>query len=131
LPKIRGIRFPADILEGLLNYAEYIHPKEAFLLLRGKILKEGEIEVKEFVVPPFAVQGEGFSSFSPWFLPFDPSILGTIHSHPSGSLKPSEVDLNHFYGRVMVIVAYPYRSEVDIAAYNKEGERIPVKVIFQ
>ncbi|MHC1586751.1 MAG: Mov34/MPN/PAD-1 family protein [Candidatus Hecatellaceae archaeon] len=128
MSKIRSVAFPAEILEGLLNYASHIHPREAFLLLRGKI-KAGRAEIEEFVIPPFAVQGEGFSYFSPWFLPFDPSILGTVHSHPSGSLRPSTTDLNQFYGRIMVIVAYPYRSEKHVAAYNKAGERLPVEIL--
>ncbi|RLI26369.1 MAG: peptidase [Candidatus Hecatellales archaeon] len=125
MEKLRGVGFPAEVLEGLLAYARHMHPREILLLLRGKI-SEGILWIKEFLIPPFAVHSEGFSSFSPWFLPLDPSIAGTVHSHPSGSLKPSVEDLNHFYGRVMVIVAHPYHSESDTAAYSKDGRRLPV-----
>jgi len=128
MAKIRGVDFPSDIFEGLLAFARHMHPQEALLLLRGKISAES-LRVEEFLIPPFAVQSEDFASFSPWFLPLDPSILGTVHSHPSGSLKPSTEDFNHFYGRVMVIVAYPYHSKNNVAAYDKDGRSLPVRLL--
>jgi len=128
MAKIRSVGFPSDVFEGLLAYARHMHPREVLLLLRGKV-SGGSLRVEEFLIPPFAVQGEGFASFSPWFLPLDPSILGTVHSHPSGSLQPSTEDFNHFYGRVMVIVAYPYRSKSNIAAYEKDGRSLPVRLL--
>ena len=62
-------------------------------------------------------------------LPLDLSIVGVAHSHPSGVLKPSLGDLNNFYGRIMVIMAYPYNSEKDIAAFDREGNVIKYSII--
>jgi len=62
-------------------------------------------------------------------LPIDLSIIGTAHSHPSGVLKPSITDLNKFYGRIMIIAAYPYRTEKDLAVFDGEGKRIGYKII--
>jgi proteasome lid subunit RPN8/RPN11 len=127
MSKIKIVVFQAEIFNGVLNYAMERHPNEIFLLLRGKI--SGQIlRVKEFVIPPFAIEGEGFASFSPWFLPYDPSIVGTLHSHPSGSLKPSAEDLNHFYGEIMVILAYPYESENDAAAYTRSFKSVKIEI---
>lgn len=124
---IRRILFPEETFKGLLDYAREMHPREVLLLLRGE--RRGEnLLVKDFLIPPFNVQGEGFASFSPWFLPLDASIYGTVHSHPSGSLTPSPEDYNHFYGRIMIIVAYPYRSLENVAAYNKERQRLPINL---
>jgi proteasome lid subunit RPN8/RPN11 len=96
------------------------------LLLRGKV--GDEIEVDEVIVPPSAVHGQRLSSFQPYMIPFDLSILGVVHSHPSGALKPSIYDLNHFYGKIMMIVAYPYRSVEDVAIFDGKGDELPFTV---
>jgi proteasome lid subunit RPN8/RPN11 len=62
-------------------------------------------------------------------LPIDFSIVGTMHSHPSGALRPSTTDLNHFYGKIMIITAYPYRSEQDIIVLDGEGNNVNYEII--
>ena len=103
------------------------HPREGILLLSG-IANRDELRVKELVIPPFAVHGTGFSTFPLHMLPFDRSIVGTAHSHPSGVLFPSIEDLNHFYSRLMVIAGYPYDSERHLAIYDREGKTIPFEI---
>ena len=113
-------------LEAMLHLAREQHPHEVVFLLRGKMSNE-EIRISEFLFPPFATAGKSFVEFPLHMLPIDFTILGTAHSHPSGSAKPSTRDLNNFYSRVMVILAFPYR-EGDAAAYNSKGEPIPLGV---
>ncbi|MEM2226485.1 MAG: Mov34/MPN/PAD-1 family protein [Candidatus Bathyarchaeia archaeon] len=123
----RRISLKRDLLEGILAYSRDIHPKEAILLLRGRV--EGDsITIEEVVVPPLAIHGLGFSDFNPYAVPFDPSIIGLFHTHPSGIPEPSAEDLNHFYGIVMIIAAYPYRSEVDVKAFDGAGEELKLEV---
>jgi len=112
-----------QVIESILGYAKACHPNEGILLLRGKTRK-GKIIIGEVVIPPLSVRGSGFSDFPLHMLPIDFSIVGTMHSHPSGVLKPSTTDMNHFYGRVMVIVAYPYRSEQDMIVLDGKGNVI-------
>ncbi len=88
-----------------------------------------EIRVNEVVIPPSATHGHGFSSFPLHMLPMDLSIMGTAHSHPSGVLQPSVGDLNNFYSRILVITAYPYDSEEQIAVYDKEGNAVGYEII--
>jgi len=76
-----------------------------------------------------SVRGSGFSNFPMYMLPIDFSIVGTVHSHPSGTLKPSTTDLNHFYGKIMVITAYPFRSERDIIVLDGEGNTISFEIV--
>ena len=109
-----------SVVDGLIAYAKSVHPNEGILLLRGKVRKD-EIRVTGLIIPPLPVHGEDFSSFNPYMLPFDASILGVAHSHPSGVLMPSTQDLLHYYGRIMVIVAYPYRGEEDIGVFDRDG----------
>lgn len=97
-------------------------------MLRGKVGKEA-ILISEVVIPPLATHGWGFSGFSNIMLPMDLSIMGVYHSHPSGVLKPSIHDLNHFYGRIMVIGAYPFQSYDDIGVFNRNGDRLPHEIV--
>jgi len=116
-----------ELLDFFMENARYLHPRETLLLLRGKTDKN-VISVTDLLVPPLATYGRGFSSFSPATLPIDFSIVGTAHSHPSGSLKPSIKDLNQAFGRIIMITAYPYRSEADVAVYDRNGNRLVLQV---
>jgi len=125
---MKRILIKRSVIDSLLSYAKACHPKEGILLLRGKV-KRDLIEVNEVEIPPLSVRGKGFSTFPTYMLPIDFSIIGTAHSHPSGVLSPSTADLNNFYGRIMIIVAYPYRSERDIIVVDGRGEKLNYEVI--
>lgn len=106
-----------------------MYPREAILLLRGET-REDEIIVREIIIPPRATYGFIFSAFDSFMLPIDLTIVGTAHSHPSGSLRPSITDMNvGFFGRIMVILAYPFESEENVRVYDGEGKRLPLKIV--
>ncbi|MBC7131428.1 Mov34/MPN/PAD-1 family protein [Candidatus Bathyarchaeota archaeon] len=119
---------PRSLLEALLDNAKRIYPKETILLLRGE-KSRGRISVSEVIVPPLATYGEGFANIPLHMLPIDFSIIGTVHSHPSGSLKPSPQDLNHFWGSILMILGFPFRDEDCVAVYDYNGNRLTVKVV--
>jgi len=116
------------VVDSILTYAKVLHPKEGILILRGRNEKN-TIIIDEVVIPPFAVHGTGFSNFPVYRLPADFSIVGSAHSHPSGTLYPSIGDLNNFYGKLMIITAYPYRSEQQIAIFNKDGKTVTFEIL--
>ncbi len=116
-----------EVVDSLLSYAQMSYPREGILLLRGKV-KSGVAEVSSVVIPPAAVHGEGFSSFSWHMLPVDSSFLGVAHSHPSGNAMPSQQDLLHLAGRIMVILGYPYRDSSSLRVYNSKGRELPLEV---
>jgi len=118
--------FDRELLGSILSFARERHPNEIVLLLRGEI-KDSDVQINEFLLPPFGTSGRGFAEFRPHMLPIDFSVVGTVHSHPSGSTRPSSMDLNHFYARVMVIVAYPY-TEGSVAAFNSKGEALLLSI---
>jgi len=124
----KSVYVKREVIISILEYAAACHPREGVLLLRGRIDRKS-IVVEEVEVPPLSIRGVGFSSFQPYMLPIDFSIIGTAHSHPSGILEPSTTDINRFYGRIMVIAAYPYRTEKDLAIFDCEGRRIRYKII--
>ncbi|TET26920.1 MAG: peptidase [Candidatus Bathyarchaeum sp.] len=104
------------------------HPRESILLLKGKIDKK-KIVVTDVQIPPLATHGSTFSGFPLSRLPIDFSVIGVAHSHPSGALRPSVTDLNKFYGRIMLITAYPYQSEQNIIILDRKGKPLKYAVI--
>ena len=116
-----------DVVDSILSYSKMFHPKEGILLLRGRTRK-GVVQVESVVIPPSAVHGSGFSSFSWWQLPIDLSYVGVAHSHPSGNAHPSHQDVLHVTGRIMVIAGAPYSDESCLKVYNIDGEPVPYEV---
>jgi proteasome lid subunit RPN8/RPN11 len=121
------VELPEDLLNAIFEGARRLYPKESFLLLRGKKSKN-VIRVSDLVVPPLAVYGYGFANLPLHMLPIDFSIVGTVHSHPSGNVNPSAVDLNHFFGRILMIVGFPFADAQNVAVYNSNGEKMPLQV---
>jgi len=102
------------------------HPNEGILILRGKAKKD-HILIDGLVIPPFSHSGPTFAGFPHSFLPFDPSYMGTVHSHPNGVAKPSVTDLHNFFGFVSIIVQSPY-EDVDIFAYDRYGNLLELTI---
>jgi proteasome lid subunit RPN8/RPN11 len=117
-----------DIFGHILENAALMHPREMLLLLRGKKSKD-QITVTDLLVPPLAVHGRGFTGFQAHMLPIDFSLVGTVHSHPSGALEPSLADLHHSFGRIIMIVAFPYLSENNAAVFSHSKEKLVLKII--
>jgi len=125
---IELVQFEESVANSILTSGLAAYPNEAILLLRGKARKS-EILINDVLIPPLATLGPTFSSFRGSMLPMDLTIMGISHSHPSGVLQPSIHDLNHFYGRIMVITAHPYQSYDNIAAFDSRGDRIRQEII--
>lgn len=123
-----SVSIPRSLLDTILAGAKQLYPRESFLLLRGKKNKD-VITISDLVIAPFAVHGRGFASYPTYMLPMDFSIVGTVHSHPSGNIQPSSVDLNHLFGRILMIVGYPYIDERYVAVYGSNGEKLTLNVI--
>lgn len=104
-----------------MDNARIMHPREMIFLLRGK-KTEKEVCIKDYLLPPFAFHGSSSSGYNPYMLPLDLSIMGSVHSHPSGVLKPSITDLNNLTGLFTLIIAWPYDGPRDVAAFNRDGE---------
>lgn len=109
--------------DGIITYSKTWHPHEGILILQGKSKKNGEIRIDGLVVPPFASSGPYYSGFPTNELPMDLSYIGTAHSHPGNSNRPSLQDLNNFFGVVSIIISYPYEYDT-IAAYDRNGNCI-------
>jgi proteasome lid subunit RPN8/RPN11 len=124
---IQKVVFTSQVVESLFTYARMAYPNEGILMLRGKS-KKGVVQVTGVVIPPAAVHGSGFSSFSWFMLPVDFSYVGVAHSHPSGNATPSHEDRLNASGKVMVIMGYPYATESNLGVYDHNGNVVPFEV---
>jgi len=122
----RLVTLTNDVRDGILSYCKMKHPDECILILRGKS-KHGNITIDSLVVPPFSHSGPTFAGFPHSFLPFDLSYVGIVHSHPSGSARPSLTDMNNFFGLISLIVKSPYEND-DIFAWDSNGNSVKFTV---
>ncbi len=112
-----------ELLNTILEGAKRLYPRESILLLRGKKTRN-LITVTDLLVPPLARYGRRSAHIPLHMIPMDFSIVGTVHSHPSGNFMPSNADLNYFFGRLLMIVAFPFLNEENVAIYDHSGERL-------
>ena len=123
----RQIVISRSAADGIISYSKALHPNEAILILQGKTTRD-QVIVEGLVIPPFASSGPYYSGFSNFHLPFDNSYVGSAHSHPSGSNRPSLEDLNRgFYGAVSIIIAHPYDDRT-MAAYDRDGNKLEINI---
>ncbi len=111
----------AEACELILGASKSLHPREFMGLLR---MEKGIIT--EVLVLPASVWGDGFASVSEMHVPYDKTIVGSVHSHPTQNNRPSSPDLVGFgkSGTIHMIAGYPYRGIEDIACYGMHGERM-------
>lgn len=126
-PRRRYIEITRKAADGIITYSKAKHPNEAILVLQGDNNKE-RILIDRLVIPPFSMSGPYYSGFPVHDLPFDLSYLGTAHSHPGGSNKPSLEDLNHFFGLVSLIISHPYEDET-LGAFDRNGDKLELRII--
>jgi proteasome lid subunit RPN8/RPN11 len=128
MPTETVVQLPESLLRAIYAGAKQLYPRESFLFLRGK-KKKCIIQINDLVVAPFAVHGEGFANFNPHMVSGDFSLMGTVHSHPSGNISPSPTDLNYFFGRILMIVGYPYDGAGCVAVYDSNGEKMLLEIV--
>jgi proteasome lid subunit RPN8/RPN11 len=127
LVRKRQVVITRQAADGIITYSKTCHPNEGILILRGKSDKD-KIVVDGLILPPFPLQGPYYSGFPTYDLPFDLSYVGTAHSHPSGSNRPSLEDLNNYYGSVSIIISYPY-ADNNIAAFDRDGNHMQIEIM--
>ncbi len=123
---IKGIR--RETMQMVMAASRDTYPNEFAAALR---VNRRHI-ITELIMIPGTISGNRKALMSLYNLPIDFSIIGSVHSHPSGNYHPSDADLKFFssFGRIHIIVGYPYDLEKGTwAAYNRSGERIELLVL--
>ena len=116
-----------ECLDSIKEAAKDLYPREFLAFLS---LGDTKDIISELVLLPQMVYGKGLATFNRYMAPFDQSLVGTVHSHPSGVPKPSVGDLETFskQGRIHIIIAYPLNDE-SWRAYDYNGNAIDLIVI--
>ena len=116
-----------ELIEGVLALCRNQHPREILGLLR---MEKGVFS--EFILPPGALTSNISGVFFPSRIPLDPSLEGTVHSHPSGNPNPSLGDLQGVFKikRFHIICAYPYNNLNCIKCFNGNGDEINFKITY-
>lgn len=119
-----NISLTKKCIEQIQAYAIESHPYESFGLLRGRV-KDNTLLITSVIFIPHISEKDNvvtrpFSGSKEW---------GTMHSHPSGSIRPSIQDLKTFSKNpVNIIIGYPYYKN-NIALYNHNGIRLEFSVM--
>ena len=117
-----------NCIDIILECAKSEYPNEFGGLLR--VDTESKNIIIEIVLLPGTISGGSQAIFQLHMLPIDFSIVGTVHSHPSGFPKPSNADLTLFnkYGRIHIIVASPF-NEYSWKSYNYRGKETDINIV--
>ncbi|MHA1819832.1 MAG: Mov34/MPN/PAD-1 family protein [Promethearchaeota archaeon] len=113
-----------DLMKGILKWANDYYPEEVLGLLR----KRNGV-VAEFILPPGFDSSPTMAIFSPNMLPIDTSIVGSVHSHPSGNITPSGADKAMFSRYPLNIIVGPPFNFNCIGCYDREGKPIEFMLV--
>jgi len=124
-----AIKIRKNAFLSALAGAKAAYPNEFICLLRGKKVGD-DLVIEDTLIPPGIMTSETMTSFSDWMLPWIEGLVGTFHSHPGGSSRPSKEDRWLFSqkGGVHFIAADPFGVK-DAAAYLGNGKRVEFAVI--
>ncbi|MDD1725269.1 MAG: Mov34/MPN/PAD-1 family protein [Euryarchaeota archaeon] len=112
--KIKGIA--RDALKFVLEVSASSHPNE----FAGMLYETDQI-ITDVDVP--ITQSSNVNAVMDLFmLPVNTHIVGSVHSHPSGELQPSDADIRMFMqnGDYHIIVGHPYEI-TSWACYDRIG----------
>jgi len=111
------------LLEDLMDASKKYYPDEFMCFLSGDKKKKN---VDEIVLLP-NTSGRDFASIQESVIPIDPSIIGSVHSHPTGQARPSQADKKLFerYGLNLIISI----SEKKIAFFDSSGSATEVNIV--
>lgn len=121
--KVWGIE--ADVLDMINEAAKGSYPHEFAAMLRAE---KGVIT--EILLLPGSIATEYSATVTLHNLPIDLSVVGTVHSHPGPSNRPSDEDLHLFgsYGNTHIITCLPFDMK-SWRAYDFKGDVVNLEVL--
>jgi proteasome lid subunit RPN8/RPN11 len=111
----------------ILDLSREVAPKEFSAFIEGKVRKD-ILLLDGLLYQPYVASPD-----SAWVhvnLPLTSGAKASVHSHPSGSIRPSAADLHFFskHGAVHFIVGAPFLAGT-MACYDKEGHRLDFEIV--
>jgi proteasome lid subunit RPN8/RPN11 len=113
-------------LDSALACAKSAFPNEFGGILRS----DPPGTISELLLLPGTTAGRRHANFQLYMLPVGIGTAGTVHSHPSGALHPSEADVRLFshWGRRHIILGAPFTSG-SWRAYDSNGQETTIEVV--
>ncbi len=120
--KVRGIA--RDTLHFIIEASRSSMPEE----FAGLLQAEGDVITEVLVIP--GTESSRMSALIRLYMLPNMQVAGSAHSHPSGSLRPSEEDIL-FFSRTgdYHIIAGPPFDERSWVCYDASGERRELLVL--
>jgi proteasome lid subunit RPN8/RPN11 len=124
----------AEALEFVQNAARETHPNEYMGFLRAEEasrlgLDERGRVITDVLVIPGTVSDPQSATVRENMKPNDRNVVGSVHSHPNGVIRPSQADLETFHsGSVHIILGSPYGRH-DWQAFDENGDPRELAVI--
>ncbi len=116
-----------DTLQFALEASEETHPNEYMGFLRAEdarkfdLDKSGQI-ITDVLIIPGTESDPTSATVQSNMVPNDIRAVGSVHSHPSGVLRPSQADRKTFHkGNVHIIIGAPYGWR-DWKAFDRNGD---------
>lgn len=112
-------------LKMILEASKSQYPEEF-----GALLRADNGIIHELILLPGTVSGERSALFKLYMLPIDRTVVGTVHSHPSGAIHPSGADVELFgkFGWIHIITGFPFERQ-SWRCFDSNGEPRQLKVV--
>ena len=125
LKRKRARAIKRETIDMILEASRDIHPHEF-----GAILRAEEGVITEIMLLPGTLSGSRSAIFQLHMLPIDFTVVGTVHSHPSGSIRPSGADIALFqrFGYIHIITGVPFDKD-SWRAFDLYGEPVDLEVV--
>ncbi len=104
--------------------AKNYYPDEFMCFLGGN---EKKNIINEIVLVP-TTNGEEFSSVWEGVIPIDKSILGSLHSHPGSSARPSEEDKKFFQKYSINVIIGGRFEQNDCRFYDNRANPLKIEI---
>ena len=114
-----------SVLLNAITASTNFMPDEFMCFLGGNPKEE---TIYEIIFLP-THNNENSASINEYTIPFDDSIVGTLHSHPKSNSSPSLADKKFFRKYLLnAILGYPFFIE-NASFYNEKGENTKIQII--
>ena len=113
-----------ETLNFILSVSKSSYPKE----FAGMLYADNGVITRVDV--PLTQSSNVSAVMNLFMLPVNPHLVGSVHSHPSGDMKPSATDIKMFMqnGDYHIIVGHPYDMKSWIC-YDRVGNRRHLDVL--
>lgn len=121
--EFREVRVDREVLESVLYYSKKSYPNEFLAFFDGEI-KDKILYITGLIFLPGETCETGAVVHTE-LIPMNTKYMGSVHSHPGPSARPSDADLMTFsrHGYFHMIVCLPYSLET-FKSYDRYGNHM-------